>query len=235
MRRAVRPLPGPIRAETPPGVVFATHEATRGLLDDQTPPQQRATLELGDSATLDVGTTAGTVAAGDDARFVTNGDGHDHSGGDGAQIAYASLSGLPTLGTAASKDVGTAAGTVAAGDDSRFPTSGTYTPTLTNATNLATSTAFLCHYLRVGDVVTVAGRVTVDPAAAGLCVLGMSLPVASNFGALTNCGGVAACADVAGFSAAVRASGPNDYVEIAWTAVDTASRDLFFTFTYRVI
>ena len=32
---------------------------------------------------------------------VTNGDSHDHSGGDGAQIAYSSLSGLPTLGTAA--------------------------------------------------------------------------------------------------------------------------------------
>ncbi|MBP6582593.1 MAG: hypothetical protein KA204_03850, partial [Chromatiaceae bacterium] len=32
---------------------------------------------------------------------VTNGNSHDHNGGDGAQIAYASLSGLPTLGTAA--------------------------------------------------------------------------------------------------------------------------------------
>jgi hypothetical protein len=35
------------------------------------------------------------------AKGVTNGDSHDHSGGDGAQIAYSSLSGLPTLGTAA--------------------------------------------------------------------------------------------------------------------------------------
>jgi hypothetical protein len=35
------------------------------------------------------------------AQGVTNGNSHDHSGGDGAQIAYANLSGLPTLGTAA--------------------------------------------------------------------------------------------------------------------------------------
>jgi hypothetical protein len=35
------------------------------------------------------------------ANGVTNGDSHDHSGGDGAQIAYSGLSGLPTLGTAA--------------------------------------------------------------------------------------------------------------------------------------
>lgn len=31
------------------------------------------------------------------AKGVTNGDSHDHSGGDGAQIAYSSLSGTPTL------------------------------------------------------------------------------------------------------------------------------------------
>lgn len=41
------------------------------------------------------------------ANGVTNGNSHDHAGGDGAQIAYSSLSGLPTLGTAAAKDVGT--------------------------------------------------------------------------------------------------------------------------------
>jgi hypothetical protein len=35
------------------------------------------------------------------ANGVTNGDSHDHSGGDGAQISYANLSNLPTLGTAA--------------------------------------------------------------------------------------------------------------------------------------
>jgi hypothetical protein len=35
------------------------------------------------------------------AKGVTNGDSHDHNGGDGGQIAYSSLSGLPTLGTIA--------------------------------------------------------------------------------------------------------------------------------------
>jgi hypothetical protein len=43
--------------------------------------------------------SAGTYAP--IAKGVTNGDSHDHSGGDGAQIAYSGLSGLPTLGTAA--------------------------------------------------------------------------------------------------------------------------------------
>jgi len=43
------------------------------------------------------------------AKGVTNGDMHDHSGGDGAQIAYSNLSGTPTLGTAAAYDVGVSA------------------------------------------------------------------------------------------------------------------------------
>lgn len=48
------------------------------------------------------------------AKGVTGGDSHNHDGGDGAQIAYASLSGLPTLGTAAAAATGDfeAAGTV---------------------------------------------------------------------------------------------------------------------------
>lgn len=40
----------------------------------------------------------------DPSGLVTNGDSHDHSGGDGAQIAYSGLSGLPTLGSAAATD-----------------------------------------------------------------------------------------------------------------------------------
>ena len=38
------------------------------------------------------------------AKGVTNGDSHDHNGGDGAQISYNNLSNLPTLGTIASQD-----------------------------------------------------------------------------------------------------------------------------------
>lgn len=57
----------------------------------------RTSLGLGTAAT-----TASTDYA-PAAKGVTNGDSHDHSGGDGAQIAYSSLSGLPTLGTIASQ------------------------------------------------------------------------------------------------------------------------------------
>jgi len=43
--------------------------------------------------------TEGNAAYAPVAQGVTNGNSHDHNGGDGAQIAYSSLSGLPTLPT----------------------------------------------------------------------------------------------------------------------------------------
>ena len=47
---------------------------TRGLLDDVDAAAAKTTLDLGNAASLDVGTTAGTVAAGDDSRFGGSGD-----------------------------------------------------------------------------------------------------------------------------------------------------------------
>lgn len=58
----------------------------------------RTSLGLGTAATT--ASTDYAVAA----KGVTNGDSHDHSGGDGAQIAYSSLSGTPSLGTISSQD-----------------------------------------------------------------------------------------------------------------------------------
>lgn len=113
--------------------------------------------------------------------------------------------------------------------------SGTYTPTLTNVANLDASTAFQCQYLRVGNVVTVSGRVDADPTAAGLVQLGISLPIASNFSTANQAAGTAAAAAVAGQSAAIVADATNDRAEMQWTAVDTANRSMYFSFTYEVI
>lgn len=113
--------------------------------------------------------------------------------------------------------------------------SGTYTPSLTNTTNVAASTAYACQYLRIGASVTVSGKVSIDPTAAGDTVLGMSIPIASAFSQEFHAGGVAAAYAVAGLSAAILADATNDRFTFRFTAVDTANRDFFFSATYQII
>lgn len=112
---------------------------------------------------------------------------------------------------------------------------GTYTPTLTNGTNVAASTAYQCQYVRMGSVVTVSGKVAVDPTAAGAAELGISLPIASNFGAAEDCGGVAFATAIAGQGAGIIADAANDRASMNWIAVDTTNQPMSFVFNYRVI
>jgi hypothetical protein len=115
-------------------------------------------------------------------------------------------------------------------------TSGTYTPTLTNVANLGASTAFECQYLRVGSVVTVSGKVDVDPTAgAATTRLGISLPIASNFGASEDLGGVAFSSITFGEGAAMFADATNDRAEMRWVNGANGNFAMHFTFTYAVI
>lgn len=114
-------------------------------------------------------------------------------------------------------------------------TSGTYTPTLTNTTNIAASTTYVAQYLRVGSVVTVSGRVDVDPTALGSVVLEMTLPIASNFAAIQQCAGVAADPSVSGQSAAIYAEVTNDKAVMAWITTDITNQAMYYTYTYQVI
>jgi|SRR6185312_4549354 len=112
---------------------------------------------------------------------------------------------------------------------------GTYTPTLTNVTNLDTSGANLCAYTRIGSVVTVSGRVDLDPTAAGAVELGISLPIASNFTDNKQCSGIAFCNTVAGQGAAILSDLTNDRASLQFIAVDTSNRVMMFVFQYQVV
>lgn len=114
--------------------------------------------------------------------------------------------------------------------------SGTYTPALTNTTNVAASSAGVAQYMRVGNVVTVSGQVDIDPTATGDTIMGVSLPVASNINAQTNCGGTFAVLSgtiVQGGS--IYGDSVNDRVTFRMAATDTANRAYQYHFTYRVI
>lgn len=116
-------------------------------------------------------------------------------------------------------------------------TSGTYTPTLTNTTNIASSTAFVCQYMQVGTFVTVSGKVTIDPTTAGIeTVLGISIPVASNFNAEEQCAGTAVWNNLGNNAGgAIRADTTNDRATLRFSPASDASFNWFFIFGYQVI
>jgi len=113
--------------------------------------------------------------------------------------------------------------------------SGVYTPTLTNVVNLDASTAYQCQYMRVGSVVTVSGRIDLDPTTSGVDTqVGITLPIASNFGAIEDCGGTAAAVGVQQ-AGAIMADSTNDRALLEFTAATNANKQMNFSFTYRII
>jgi len=112
--------------------------------------------------------------------------------------------------------------------------SGTYTPTLTNTTNVSSSTASACQYMRVGNTVTVSGQVAITPTAAANTVLGITLPIASTFAATNNLGGTAA-AQTTTQVATLYADTANARVLFRMQAAATTALTYAFSFTYQVI
>jgi hypothetical protein len=114
--------------------------------------------------------------------------------------------------------------------------SGTYTPTLTNSANLTASTARLCTFSRIGNSVTVAGQVDIDPTTTlTLTTLGISLPVASNFTTAFQAGGVGSAISVADGSAGIQSDATNDRITFQYVCTDTTNHTMTFTFTYQIL
>lgn len=113
---------------------------------------------------------------------------------------------------------------------------GTYTPTLTNVANLDASTAYECQYIRVGNTVTVSGKVDIDPTTTSTSTqLGISLPISSNLGAQEDCAGTAFASAIAGQGAAILGDATNNRAQLQYIAVDVTNQPMYFTFTYQVI
>lgn len=114
-------------------------------------------------------------------------------------------------------------------------TSGTYTPTLTNVTNVTASTAYACQYMRVGNVVTVSGKVDIDNTATSATELGMSLPIASNFANEQELGGTAASEVASTTVVRILGDATNNRASFKFTAGTTSNDSYSFTFTYQII
>lgn len=114
--------------------------------------------------------------------------------------------------------------------------SGTYTPTLTNVTNITASTAAVCQYMRVLTAVTVSGSVSITATAAGNAVLRMSLPIASNFASATQAGGTFATTTAGGTAqGGIVADATNKTFTFQFVAANTTATTYTFSLTYQIV
>jgi hypothetical protein len=117
--------------------------------------------------------------------------------------------------------------------------SGRWTPTATLGTNVAAAVPGSAHYIRVGNIVHFAGRITIDPTATGFCTLELSLPIASNFSSLTDASGVFNALGVTGVATtvdtgAIEGSVANDRLVLSFITTDTANRAYYYCGSYEV-
>lgn len=109
---------------------------------------------------------------------------------------------------------------------------GSYTPTITGVTNYQTSTSRTCYYIRVGAVVTVFGSIDIDPTATGAVAFRLSVPIASNFTTVNQCGGSGVNDGLE--SALVSTVVATDDIRFDFVAVSTGSRTMNFNFGYVI-
>lgn len=110
---------------------------------------------------------------------------------------------------------------------------GNYTPTLTNTTNVAASTAYTTYYYRVGDMVTVFGEVDIDPTAVGAFELRISLPFTTGFTGTNEAGGTGA---TTGINESIEVTAVNGGAVVAFKgmATDIANRKVKFNFSFKI-
>ena len=119
-------------------------------------------------------------------------------------------------------------------------TSGTYTPTLTNGSNVSSSSASTCFWTRVGNVVTVSGWVSITHTTnENATVLGISLPVSSNLTAFSELSGSGNnyISTSGGQLGKIEGDATNDRATLTFYPFfgSGSANQTQFTFTYRVL
>lgn len=125
-----------------------------------------------------------------------------------------------------------------AGTTNEYIGSGTYTPTLTNVANVSGTTSAVAQWMRVGNVVTVSGRIAIatTAAAATLTQLRISLPIASATTTTTQIAGTASRRNAAAVdSGQIESDTVNDAALLSFFSSATASAGTSFQFTYLVV
>lgn len=115
--------------------------------------------------------------------------------------------------------------------------SGTFNPSLSGLVNIASIAFYAAQYIRVGNVVTVSGKVIIDPISTlTLTQIESTLPIASDFANEFELAGSGAsttsspCEPIA-----IKANTSTNKAQINYFPVSTGSNDFFYSYTYLII
>jgi hypothetical protein len=124
-----------------------------------------------------------------------------------------------------------------AGATEQHIASGTYTPVASGLTNLTSVTPALAAWIRVGNVVTVAGSFTCDPVAASTDTLfNLTLPIATTIGAAGAAGGTMAKskAGILSQAGSIYPVGGGNLGFFFFSNADVAAQGWTYTYSYEV-
>jgi hypothetical protein len=111
-----------------------------------------------------------------------------------------------------------------------------FVPSCTSILNVASTTSFNTRWVRIGNVVTVSGQVTVTPSGASTQTqLSISFPIASNISLPEQCSGSAVAFDVNSVSANIYGDVANQYAVMNFYPYSTNPIVFGFSFSYQVV
>ena len=139
-------------------------------------------------------------------------------------------------GTALHNNAGSVQGTAL-----QYIASGTYVPVLTAEENVDSLVAYKCQWMRVGNVVTVSGKLDLRSQAANMnSRVGISLFILSDFTATEDCAGNINAGHPTNANSltrggAILANPVTDMAEINWRLQVTVQTTGYFSFTYEIL
>lgn len=148
---------------------------------------------------------------------------------------YGSVTSIPSFTVDAQGRI-----TAASGGAIPILDSGTFTPTATGVTNVASTGTQTARFIRVGSQVTVSGVCDVTPTAAGSAFtrVDVTIPIASNFALVTDASGAATLTSAGSGTARpsrVAADVANDRIRLFFDATDTTLHGVGYQYTYTII
>lgn len=157
----------------------------------------------------------GNPSAGASTQMPYGGNGVNHFSSLGTRAIYSPLLDADSL-TAAHADAGK------------------YTPALAAAANLSAYAVDECNWTRIGNIVTVSGKLAVTGTAVGLATLDLSLPIPSDLPAAILLTGVINATTVGGMTGAFFGNAGTDMARMQLSITSTAAQNVRFYFTYEI-